>query len=84
MSNLCLSSASQGSNREIHADSDEAVLLCKAGKAALRANILDKAIRNFRRALSLNPMMWDAFEGLCAAGMTCASPLTDEIMLSNI
>lgn len=61
--------ASQTSKRDIHAPSDEAVLLCKAGKAALKANLLDKAIRNFRRALSLNPMIWEAFEGLCAAGI---------------
>ncbi|KAH8117541.1 TPR-like protein [Phellopilus nigrolimitatus] len=54
--------------RETRVFQDEAVLHCKTGKAALKANLPDKAIQSFRRALSLDPLLWDAFEGLCAAG----------------
>ncbi|KAI5123272.1 hypothetical protein M0805_009294 [Coniferiporia weirii] len=63
-----VSYASLNMTRETRVYPEEAVLHCKAGKAALKANLLDKAISSFRRALSLNPMLWDAFEGLCSAG----------------
>lgn len=55
-------------DRESKPLEEEAVLCCKAGQAALKANLYDKAVAKFRRALSINPMVWDAFEGLCAAG----------------
>lgn len=44
------------------------VLHCHAGLAAAKGNITESAVLSFRQALALNPMLWDAFEGLCALG----------------
>ena len=35
----------------------------------MKGNLHENAARSFRRALELNPMVWEAFEGLCAIGM---------------
>lgn len=48
---------------------DAAVLLCRAGTLAMKGNLPDQAEANFRRALALNPLMWEAFEGLCQLGL---------------
>jgi anaphase-promoting complex subunit 3 len=47
---------------------EEAVLHCRAGTAALKGKLYETANTSFRRALQLNPMLWEAFEGLCAIG----------------
>ncbi len=47
---------------------DPAVLHCLEGNSALKGNLHDSAARSFERALLLNPMLWEAFEGLCAIG----------------
>lgn len=42
---------------------------CKAGIAALHGNMAHKAAQSFREALSAEPLMWEAWEGLCAVGV---------------
>lgn len=46
----------------------EAVLHCRSGLTGLRGNLPDQARGSLLRALSLNPMIWEAFEGLCSLG----------------
>ncbi|KAG6885993.1 hypothetical protein C0993_006109 [Termitomyces sp. T159_Od127] len=46
----------------------EAALRCRSGTMALKGNLPEKALPSFRQALSLNPQLWEAFEGLCALG----------------
>lgn len=47
---------------------EEAALRCRAGTMALKGNLPEKATASFRQALALNPLLWEAFEGLCALG----------------
>jgi len=47
---------------------EEAVLHCRSGLTALRGNLPDQARGSLLRALALNPMTWEAFEGLCTLG----------------
>lgn len=47
---------------------EPAVLHCRAGEMALKGNLPDSARHSFQQALALNPMIWEAFEGLCALG----------------
>jgi hypothetical protein len=47
---------------------EEAVLHCRSGLTALRGNLPDQARGSLLRALALNPMIWEAFEGLCTLG----------------
>lgn len=54
--------------RTTRAFSEEVALQCRAGTAAMRGNMPDKATSSFREALTLNPMLWEAFEGLCSLG----------------
>ncbi|KAI0646861.1 protein prenylyltransferase [Trametes meyenii] len=54
--------------RKTAAFPDAAVLCCQAGTSALKGNLHESACMSFRQALSLNPMLWEAFEGLCATG----------------
>ncbi|KIM65304.1 hypothetical protein SCLCIDRAFT_112905 [Scleroderma citrinum Foug A] len=63
--------------RTTRAFSEEVALQCRAGTAAMRGNMPDKATSSFREALTLNPMLWEAFEGLCSLGRT--APEVDEI-----
>ncbi|KAK1232258.1 chaperonin-containing T-complex alpha subunit Cct1 [Marasmius sp. AFHP31] len=46
----------------------EAALHCRSGTMALKGNLQDQAAQSFRQALSRNPLIWEAFEGLCALG----------------
>ncbi|RDB23972.1 Protein bimA [Hypsizygus marmoreus] len=55
---------------------DEAALRCRSGNMALKGNLPEKASVSFRQALTLNPHLWEAFEGLCALG---SIPEIDEI-----
>ncbi|KAK0210591.1 hypothetical protein DFS33DRAFT_1294196 [Desarmillaria ectypa] len=48
---------------------DDAALHCRAGTMALKGNLQDKAAISFQQALSLNPYIWEAFEGLCSLGV---------------
>ncbi|KAI9508481.1 TPR-like protein [Russula earlei] len=47
---------------------EEAILHCRSGLIALRGNLPDQSHSSLLRALSLNPMIWEAFEGLCSLG----------------
>ncbi|KAI0637185.1 protein prenylyltransferase [Trametes polyzona] len=47
---------------------DAAALSCQAGDSALKGNLHESAAMSYRHALALNPMLWEAFEGLCAIG----------------
>jgi anaphase-promoting complex subunit 3 len=47
---------------------EEAVLHCRTGMMAMKAKQYEVANTSFRRALVLNPMLWEALEGLCALG----------------
>lgn len=47
---------------------DAAVLACRAGVMASKGNMRTEAIAHFNRALSINPFMWEAIEGLCQLG----------------
>ena len=47
---------------------DAAILCCQAGTTALKGNLHDSAAESYREALVLNPLIWEAFEGLCAIG----------------
>ncbi|KAF9246486.1 hypothetical protein BU15DRAFT_85246 [Melanogaster broomeanus] len=55
---------------------EEAALRCRAGTMAMKGNLPEKASASFRQALALNPLLWEAFEGLCLLG---AAPDVDEI-----
>jgi hypothetical protein len=43
---------------------------------AFKGNLPEKASLSFRQALALNPLLWEAFEGLCALGMLSLCYLT--------
>ncbi|KAG9318517.1 TCP-1/cpn60 chaperonin family-domain-containing protein [Chiua virens] len=55
---------------------EEAALRCRAGTMALKGNLPEKATASFLQALAINPLLWEAFEGLCALG---TAPEVDEI-----
>ncbi|KAH9951396.1 protein prenylyltransferase [Amylocystis lapponica] len=55
---------------------EAAVLHCRSGVVAQKGNLWDHAAVSFRQALALNPMLWEAFEGLCALGQ---APDADEL-----
>ena len=47
---------------------EEAILHCRSGLTALKGNLPELARSSLLRALGLNPMIWEAFEGLCSLG----------------
>jgi anaphase-promoting complex subunit 3 len=47
---------------------EEAVLHCRSGLTALKGNLPEQARSSLLRALALNPMIWEGFEGLCSLG----------------
>lgn len=55
---------------------EEAATRCRSGTMAMKGNLPEEATRSFRQALALNPMLWEAFEGLCSLG---TAPDVDEI-----
>jgi anaphase-promoting complex subunit 3 len=55
-------------SRTASAFPEQAVLHHRAGTMALNGKLYDHANTSFRKALSLNPMVWEAFEGLCTLG----------------
>ncbi|KAF7295067.1 TPR-REGION domain-containing protein [Mycena indigotica] len=61
-------SSSSQSTRTARSFPDEAAIRCRAGNMALKGNLLEDASVNFRQALTLNPLVFEAFEGLCAVG----------------
>ncbi len=63
-------SAASMSTRSARAFPEEAILHCQAGNTALKGNLHESAGRSYRRALELDPMLWEAFEGLCAIGQS--------------
>ncbi|KAI6109773.1 TPR-like protein [Pisolithus sp. B1] len=64
------------SSRTTRAFSEEAAFRCRAGIFAMKGNMPEKATSSFSQALSLAPMLWEAFEGLCSLG---TAPEVDEI-----
>ncbi|KAI1787926.1 protein prenylyltransferase [Ganoderma leucocontextum] len=56
------------STRTARAFPEEAIMHCQAGNTALKGNLHESAGRSYRRSLELNPMLWEAFEGLCTVG----------------
>ncbi|KAI0041541.1 TPR-like protein [Auriscalpium vulgare] len=54
--------------RSARAFPEEAILHCRSGLAALKGNLPEHARTSFRQSLVLNPMIWEAFEGLCSLG----------------
>ncbi|KAI0062242.1 TPR-like protein [Artomyces pyxidatus] len=54
--------------RTARAFPEEAVLHCRSGLIALKGNLADHARTSFRQSLALNPMLWEAFDGLCSLG----------------
>jgi len=78
--NHCVSVAS--SSKYPSAFSQESILSCRSGSAALKSHLVEKAIPSFRHALSLNPFLWEAFEGLCAAGMKLFRLLWQALIVS--
>jgi anaphase-promoting complex subunit 3 len=61
---------------------DDAALHCRAGNMALKGNLPEKASANFLLALKLNPLLWEAFEGLCALGTSaCSEPFASSEFL---
>ncbi|PCH38327.1 TPR-like protein [Wolfiporia cocos MD-104 SS10] len=55
---------------------EESILHCRAGTMAVKGNLPENALSSFRRALLLNPFLWEAFEGLCSLGKV---PEIDEL-----
>ncbi|KAG8787812.1 anaphase-promoting complex subunit cdc27 [Serendipita sp. 397] len=49
---------------------EPAILYCKAGLTAAKASQRQEAIDNFYHALKLEPLLWDAWQGLCTLGAT--------------
>jgi hypothetical protein len=47
---------------------------------ALKGSLPEKASLSFRQALVLNPLMWEAFEGLCALGQNSFSVTEDHFL----
>jgi anaphase-promoting complex subunit 3 len=47
---------------------EEAAIRCRSGTMAMKGNLPEHATHSFRQALALNPMLWEAFEGLCSLG----------------
>ncbi|KAH8833541.1 hypothetical protein DL96DRAFT_1577418 [Flagelloscypha sp. PMI_526] len=45
-----------------------AAMHCRSGQMALKGNLLKDARGSFVKALELNPLIWEAFEGLCTLG----------------
>ena len=56
------------STRSAQAFPEESILHCRSGTTAIKGNLHDAAEGSFRTALALNPMLWEAFEGLCDLG----------------
>lgn len=63
-------------SRTARAFPEEAALRCRSGTEALKGNLPEKAALSFRQALALNPMLWEAFDGLCSIGM-CSKSLSN-------
>ena len=59
--------ASMGT-RQSRAFPEQASLYCQSGISALKGNQSDEATESFQQALAANPMLWEAFEGLCSLG----------------
>jgi hypothetical protein len=58
------------------------MLHCRSGLTALRGNLPDQARGSLLRALSLNPMIWEAFEGLCSLGESAYRILLQSLLMS--
>lgn len=67
-----LNTASNSRNASTYVEA--AILHCRAGREALKGNLPEKASLSFRKALALNPYLWEAFEGLCSIGKVLPRP----------
>ncbi|KAK7014999.1 TPR-like protein [Favolaschia claudopus] len=68
-----LASSAATPSRPARVFPDEAALRCRSGNMSLKGNLPEDASASFRQALTLNPLIWEAFEGLCSV------PEIDEI-----
>lgn len=64
----CPATASAPSSRTARQSPDLAAIHCLSGAMALRGNRQTIAAQSFHQALTMNPLIWEAFEGLCALG----------------
>ena len=48
---------------------DIAIMYCKAGLLAAKASLKQEAIDYFSSALTLEPLLWEAWLGLCNLGV---------------
>ncbi|KAF8212407.1 hypothetical protein K438DRAFT_1806461 [Mycena galopus ATCC 62051] len=71
-----LASSASAPSRPARLFPEEAALRCRSGNMSLKGNLPEDASVSFRQALALNPLIWEAFEGLCAVG---AVPEIDDI-----
>ncbi|KAE9384512.1 hypothetical protein BT96DRAFT_652027, partial [Gymnopus androsaceus JB14] len=71
-----LANAPSTSARTARQSPDSAAIHCRSGTMALKGNLQTIAAQSFRQSLSTNPLIWEAFEGLCALG---SLPEIDEI-----
>ncbi|KAF9050654.1 TPR-like protein [Hymenopellis radicata] len=62
-------STSSSAHRTARQFPEEAAIHCRTGSMALKGNLQDKAAASFQQALNLNPLLWEAFEGLCTLGV---------------
>jgi hypothetical protein len=60
---------------------EEAVLHCRSVLTALSGNLPDQASGSLLRALALNPMIWEAFEGLCTLGESARRILRPALLI---
>ncbi|KAJ4488005.1 hypothetical protein J3R30DRAFT_3432763 [Lentinula aciculospora] len=61
-------STSTSSSRTTRQSPDPAAIYCRSGAMALKGNLQTIAAQSFRQALTMNPLIWEAFEGLCSLG----------------
>lgn len=55
---------------------DAASLHCHSAILAAKACLTSEAVASFTRALQLEPLLWEAWTGLCALGASTQLPLT--------
>ncbi|KAJ6546518.1 hypothetical protein DFH09DRAFT_1507211 [Mycena vulgaris] len=68
MRDVNIASSASAPSRPARPFPDEAALRCRSGNMSLKGNLPEDASVSFRQALALNPLLWEAFEGLCAIG----------------
>lgn len=70
---ICSCPAATSSSRASTLSMEKAALFCHSGLNAVKGNSPEIAAISFREALRMNPMLWEAFEGLCQLGVSSIS-----------